>query len=63
MKASKSIRDLEIVGDKAHIKIAEIGTNTIISEFDFPIHSFKINDVVEDYSNRRINEISKSRTN
>lgn len=60
---NKCIKDLEIVEDKAHIKIAEIRTNTIIAEFDFPIHSFKINDVVESYSNRRINGISKFKIN
>lgn len=33
---NKCIKDLAIVGDTAHIKIAEIGTDKIIAEFDSP---------------------------
>lgn len=44
---NKCIKDLAIVGDTAHIKISEIGTDKVITEFDSPICNLKINDVVE----------------
>lgn len=63
---NKCIKDLAIVGDTAHIKIAEIGTDKIITEFDSPMWSLKINDTTEEIKinhDRSINEIPKSRTN
>lgn len=63
---NKCIKDLTIVGDTAHIKIAEIGTDKIIAEFDSPMSSLRVNDPTEEIKinpDRSINEISKSRTN
>lgn len=63
---NKCIKDLAIVGDTAHIKIAEIGTDKIITEFDSPMWSLRVNDATEEIKinhDRSINEISKFRTN
>ena len=63
---NKCIKDLAIVGDTAHIKIAEIGTDKIITEFDSPVWSLRVNDATEEIKinpDRSIDEIPKSRTN
>lgn len=63
---NKCIKDLEIVEDTAHIKIAEIGTDKIIAEFNSLMWSLRINDVTEEIKinpDRSIDEIPKSRTN
>lgn len=45
---NECINDLEIVEDTAHIKIAEIGTDKIIAEFDSPMSSLRVNDAVDE---------------